>query len=276
MSILNTLLQGLFDALLYPFRGFHPLVGLTVISLVTGIGFLYVFKWTSDQDKMEVVKRRIHAGLFEIRLFNDDLRAILRSQGDILRHNTSYIRLSLVPLLWMIVPLVLMAGQLMFNYAYQGLVPGDQTLVQVALDDDWQGDRPPAELVVPAGLRIDAGPVWIPALRELTWRVAIEKQGSYELALQWDEETYTKALEVTGDVVRRSPVRPDTGIFAQLLYPAEAPLPPEAPIKRISISYPEADLGLLTEGNELLWMLVYIVVTVVFAFALRKPLGVTI
>ena len=53
------------------------------------------------------MKRQIHACLFEIRLFNDDLPAILRSQMEILRHNLNYLRLSAVPMLWMIVPLVI-------------------------------------------------------------------------------------------------------------------------------------------------------------------------
>ena len=56
--------------------------------------------------------------LFEIRLFNDDLRAMLRAQVEILRHNVTYLRLSLVPMLWMLVPLVLVIAQLQFHYGY--------------------------------------------------------------------------------------------------------------------------------------------------------------
>ena len=75
MSLLNALLRVLFDAALAPFRGLHPLVGLTVVSLLVSIGMLLVFKRTSAQDQLAAVKRRIHAGLFEIRLFNDDMLA---------------------------------------------------------------------------------------------------------------------------------------------------------------------------------------------------------
>ena len=49
--------------------------------------------------------RRLHAALFEIRLFNDDLSAIFRAQAEMLRHNLTYLRLSLVPMIWMFVPL---------------------------------------------------------------------------------------------------------------------------------------------------------------------------
>ena len=63
----------------------------------------------SPEDLAEV-KRRIHAGLFEIRLFNDDLAAIFKAQGEILRHNVSYVGLTLVPAAWMLVPFVLIAA----------------------------------------------------------------------------------------------------------------------------------------------------------------------
>ena len=66
-----------------------------------------MFRATSNQDAIAAVKRKIQAGIFEIRLFNDDLRAMFRAQVDILRHNLTYIRLSLAPMVWMIVPLVL-------------------------------------------------------------------------------------------------------------------------------------------------------------------------
>ena len=107
MSILNAALRFVFDAVLYPFRELHPLVGLILVSLVFGVFALLVFKWTSNQVGLDQVKRRIHAGLFEIRLFNDNLMAIFRAFFEILRHNLTYLRLAFIPLLWMIVPFVL-------------------------------------------------------------------------------------------------------------------------------------------------------------------------
>ena len=97
MSLINGILGPVFDLLLYPFRGMHPLVGLTVVSAIAAVGMLLGYKATSNQPAIERVKRKIAAGLFEIRLFNDDLYAILRAQGSILRNNLEYMRLNLVP-----------------------------------------------------------------------------------------------------------------------------------------------------------------------------------
>ena len=55
----------------------------------------------------------------------------LRAQVDILRHNLTYVRLSLAPMLWMFVPLLLLIAQLQFYYGYDGLVPGQSALVKV-------------------------------------------------------------------------------------------------------------------------------------------------
>lgn len=281
MSFVNSVLRAVFDAVLYPFRGLSPLVGIVVLSLVVGVAMLLVFKVTSNQEKLAAVKRRIHASLFEIRLFNDDLRAILRAQGDILRHNLSYMGLSFVPLLWMIVPFVLLIAQLQFHYGYRGLEPGDETLVTVELKESWssslgQSARPSFELVAPEGLAVEAGPAWAPALRELTWRISAREPGDYELTLESAGEPLTKSVTVSDQIVRRSPSRLEPGFFNQLLYPAEDPLPESAPVKTIRLTYPYGDGGITGWDSEWTWMILFFILSIVFAFALRKPLKVTI
>ena len=117
MNFIHAPLRALFDLLLYPFRSLPAIVGLTVVSLLVSIAMLLIFKRTSNQERLDSVKRQIHAGLFEIRLFNDDIRAIFRAQFEVLRHNLNYLRLSLVPMLWMVVPLFLVVAQLQFQSA---------------------------------------------------------------------------------------------------------------------------------------------------------------
>ena len=91
MAFLNGLLNRVFDLLLAPFRGLPPVAGLLVLSLLTSIGMLLLFKVTSNQDRLSVVKRRMQAGIYEIRLFKDDLRAIFRSQMEITGHTLNYL-----------------------------------------------------------------------------------------------------------------------------------------------------------------------------------------
>ena len=275
MSLLHALLRALFDAALAPFQGMHPLVGLTLVSLPVSIGALLVFKKTSAQDRLDAVKRRIHAGLFEIRLLNDDLRAIMRSLLDILRANLTYLRLSLLPMLWVLPPLWFVVAQLQFHYGYSGLEPGQQALLEVELASDAvRASRPSAALEVPEGLRVETPPVWIPSRHQLSWRLAAERAGDYAVTVRVGDTAETKSVRVADGVVRRSPLRVGGNLLDQLLYPAEAPLPGDSAIRSISLSYPERDVDVF--GWPLHWLIVFFALTLVFGFALRGPLGVTI
>lgn len=289
MSILNTLLARSFDVVLAPFRALPPIVGLIAVSLATAVAMLLIFKRTSDQKRLAAVKRQIHAAIFEIRLFNDDMRAIFRAQGEILRHNLTYLRLSLVPMLWMIVPLVLVIAQLQFHYGYDGLAPGQAVLLKaevresVALGSVVSPEVSPAStadrrevaaLELPPQIEAQTPAVWIPATREVIWRIAPREPGDYELRLRVGSESFTKSVRVSNDVVRRSPLRLESGVLNQLLYPAEAPLPAAGAVSSISLAYPERDIQVLGWGIH--WMIVYFVLSMVFAFALRKRFNVTL
>jgi hypothetical protein len=273
VSVLNGLLRPLFDFLLLPFRSLPPIVGLLVVSLVAAVFMLLVFKRTSNQPKLEAVKRQIHACLFEIRLFSDDLPAILSAQMEILRHNLKYLALSAVPMLWMLVPLLFVIAQLQFHYGYRGLRPGEDFIVKARLKESPEA-RPEASLEAPSGLEVATPAVWIPSERELAWRLRAQAWGDYELKLRLDGQEYSKTAQVSEQVRRRSPERLAPGFWNELLYPAEPPLPRESPVASIVLAYPEDAVSVL--GWPVNWLVAFFVLSVVFAFALRGRMGVTL
>ena len=115
--------------------------------------------------------------------------------------------------------------------------------------------------------------MWLPAAKEVVWRVRPAEPGRYDVRVKVGSETYTKSMQVAGGVVRRSPVRVST-LIDQVLYPSEPPLPGNGPVSAITVAYPEQDVGIF--GWTLNWMIVYVALSLIFAFALRKPFGVTI
>ena len=275
MTLLNAALRLAFDLLLAPFAGGSPMVSLVLVSLAVSVLMLVVFKRTSDQTALAAVKRKIHAGLFEIRLFNDDLRAILRAQGEILRHNLTYLRLSAWPMVFLMPPLVLVIAQLQFHYGYEGLRPGQPALLTVELAPGADGGtRPAAALDLPDGLRAETEAVWIKAESQVLWRLVAERDGDYELGLDIAGVRLTKSVRVTPRTVRLSPVRVDAGFLSQLLYPAEPPLPSGSPVRAIHLSYPGREVSVLGRGMH--WMIPFFVLSIVFAFALRGLFKVTI
>jgi hypothetical protein len=277
MSHLNAALRLGFDLLLGPASGWPPIVPIALVSLLTGIGMLLVFKRVSDQARLSRVKRLITAGIFEIRLFNDDLLAILKAQGDILRHNLTYLRLTIRPTLVILAPLVLVIAQLQFHYGYEGLRPGQRALLRVDLAPGSvaAGQRPSVRLTVPDGLRLETEEVWVPAESQLAWRLRAEKEGDYELAVAVDgAPPVQKSVRVTPRAVRLSPERVDSAFLSQLLYPAEPPLPDGCPIRAIHVGYPEREVSVFGFGMH--WMIPFFVLSLVFAFALKGPFKVTI
>jgi uncharacterized membrane protein (DUF106 family) len=279
MSVINAVLRSLFDAILYPLHQLPAIVGVALVSLLTAVGMLLVFRYASDQKRMSDVKRRIHACVFEIRLFNDDLRAIVRAQLEILRHNWSYLKLTLRPMLWMIVPILLLIAQLQFHYGYSGLEPGKSAVLTARLDPEREtignGDEKPAvRLVAPAGLRVETPAVWVSSLNEISWRVGAERPGEYELEVEMNGASYTKSVLVSAVTARRSPIRLEPGFFNQLLYPAEDPLPSPSPFQSIELGYPDHEVDLF--GLRLHWLIVFFVLSIVFAFSLKGLFGVTI
>jgi len=279
MTFVNGVLGRIFDAAMIPFQGLPPWVGISVVSLLVSVGMLWVYKRTSDQKRIDAVKSKIHAGIFEMRLFSDDPLAIFRAQADVLRHNVAYFGLSLVPLAWMIVPIVLLIAQLQFRFGYEGFAPGDETLVRAQLADDWradlagvrEGERPPIALEAPEGVELLTPAIWLPSRDEVIWRIAVRERGDHELRVRLGETEVAKSLRARDGVLRRSPLRHAGSFLDQVLYPAEPPLP-AGPLRAIEVEYPEAGttLGMPT------WLVLFFVLSIVFAFALKGRMGVTI
>jgi uncharacterized membrane protein (DUF106 family) len=280
MTFINNLLRPLFDVLQLPLSSLPAIVGVLVWSLPVGVFALWVFGKTSNQQQIGAVKRKIHAGLFEIRLFNDDLRAIMRAQAEILRHVVHYQGLALKPMLFILPPLVLVMVQLHQFYGFRGLQPGENTLMTVQLETSGisDGTRPEITLDLPDGLRMVTGPIWVPSLAQISWQLEASQEGDYDLAVGVAGETVHKQLRVTGNIVRLSPQRPPSKFIDQLEWPSERPIGDGSALESISIDYPDATVSLFGFDFQwaFAWMVLFFVLTMVVALALRKPMGIEI
>ena len=288
MSFVNAALRAVFDLLLRPFAALPPILPVAIVALVSGIFALLVYRWTSNQEAIAAVKRRLFAHLLEVRLFNDDLRAVLAAQLRLLRENLTYLRLNLAPLLWMIVPFILLIAQLQFHYGYDGLEVGDRTLLTVDLvasgsepaADGEPAPRPAVDLAAPAGVAVETPGVWVPSLRQVVWRLRALEPGRHELLVRTGGDEFTKSLfavapEGGSRWVRVSPTRRRAAILDQLLYPAEPSLPRGGPIERIDLQYEAAAISFFGLF-DIHWLIAFLILSLVFAFALRNRFGVTL
>jgi hypothetical protein len=283
VAVFNRALTAFFDVVLWPIDRLPPMAGLAVLSLLTAAGVLLAFKWTADQHALARTKRAIQAAVFEMRLFNDDLPALFRAQGDVLRHTAVYLRLSLAPTLWLLVPMLALMLHMEYRFGYTGLEVGHPVLVTVHFNeklghsrDSRPGDHPQdpiATLEAPDGLRVETPAVSLPSAREITWRIRPGAAGSYRLVVRLPDAAIPKSVLVSSAVGRRSPERPGAGFFDQLLNPSEPPIP-DARIAGITVGYPER--AVVVAGWNIGWSGVFLGLTLVFALALKRPMRVEI
>lgn len=280
MRVVNGVIGAIVDAILWPFQSWPPIAGLTVVSLLVAAALLMAFKLTSNQHAIASTRRRIQAGLYELRLFQDDPRLMPSIVFDLFRQQATYLRYALVPLLWVAIPLTLLIAHLHAYYGYEGLHPGQTAVVTARLRPGaGAAGEPQLTLEAPPGLRVETPSVWVPSLREASWRIAADRDGDYDLRVILKSSppkapnanaTATKRVRVTSRSVARSPVRQAESFWTAWEYPAEAPLPADSPIDAISITYSEATIATMP------WLIVFLLLTTLFAVAAARLAGVVL
>ncbi len=272
---MNAALTSAFDALLAPLIRLAPLTTLVVVSVATGLAMLWVVARTSNQAGVVAAKRGIQAGLFEIRLFNDNLGAVARALGRVLWQNLRYLGYSLVPVAWVALPLLLVIAQLQAFYGYEGLIAGTPAVVTATLREGVPVTASTAASIeAPHGIGVESPALLLPGAREVLWRVLPTEAGTHELTLSMGGSVITKTLHVddaSTAVARRSPVR-TSGVIGLLLYPSESPVPAGGPVAEVSLPYAEPGLDIL--GWRVHWLIVYVVVSMATAFAFARRMGV--
>ncbi|MCK5407266.1 MAG: hypothetical protein KAJ37_07425, partial [Candidatus Krumholzibacteria bacterium] len=94
----SQIVTRLFDVIVVPF-GDHRTVALSVISLLTGVALIFIFKATSNQRRIKETRDRFKARILEMRLYQDDIVLIHKALFAALATNLTYLRASIKPIL---------------------------------------------------------------------------------------------------------------------------------------------------------------------------------
>ncbi len=275
MAFVNALLNRLFDVLLYPFRSLDAWWGMIVVSLLTGLLMLAVFRVTSNQAGIRAAKDRIKAHLLEMRLFKDNFRVSLGAQRQIMTANLKYLGYSAKPLLVMIVPLVLMLIQLNFWFGYEPLAVGEPAILKVRLAAGVDPLKTELSLETPSLILVDSPALRLADEHEVDWRIRPQAAGTAVLTVAVGGVRCEKSIRAGGAFLSRlSPMRVGGRFPGPLLYPGEAPLPSTGPVTAIEVAYAERRLPFL--GLRLHWLVAYFALSVVIGFALKRPFKVEI
>lgn len=269
MSVLNSVIGTVFDLFFNSAGLFGSDAALWIFSALAGVLLILIFKFTSNQAAIRRSKDRIAAGFLEVRLFKDDMRQQMRAQGGIFGSVFRYMGHALVPMLWMVIPVLLVLIQLNLWYGYRPLREGQAALVTARLDTEKSlydlGD--PKLEADGAGLEVgEVPPLRIDSKKEINWRIKALSEGSHELVFTFGEHEVAHTVHVGKSFMKIEPARV-RGIWEELWHPGASPLPAGQPVYHFEISYPEADGNLL--GLRMHWVIVFFILTLIFGFALK-------
>ncbi len=267
MSVIANLINGIFDLLVVPF-GAAASWAMLVLSILTGLAMLLLFKAATNQNRLVVARRVLTGHLYEMGLYQDHLSVLLKIQGALLLANLRYLRQSLPALLVILLPMILILTQLDSRFASRPYQPGESTLVTAQLSGEQTDLLDQLTLRVPDGVVLESTPVRDRQQLTVTWRVRVEKSGDYELTITAaDGRTWTKQLVAEGNLPQMAATREQAGWHYLLLNPGEAPLPGDSPITTISLQLPERHTSYL--GLELHWLLAFCLFSLLFGFAVK-------
>lgn len=287
MNAINATITKVFDLLLTPFEALGIEWAIILVSGIFGILALVAFKHISYQRGIKGTKDRIKGHMIEIRLYQDDLGTVSKAIGKVLLRNLQYLALNFGPFIPLAIPFVFVLAQLVVRYSFDpipitadpsAVMAGRGTLVRVEFTDGHARDAEGLEIRYPEGVVPVSPLVPVESLGEAYQEVVVTAPGVHELELLLPGQDPVRKRLVAGQRGQVRWMQPErvSGVLSAALWPAEERIDGSSPIARIAFTYPESDLGWLPGSGVLGVLLVFLVASMAFGFAMLKPLGVTI
>jgi uncharacterized membrane protein (DUF106 family) len=268
ISWINKLSNVLGSFCLAPIAILPGWLSIAIISAVTGLFFLVVFKYTSNQRAIGRVKDDMKAQMLAIKLFKDSLSVILMAQCRLFKGALLLLVNAIVPMLVMILPMSLLLAQMALWYQYRPLLPRENAVLTVELNGNIDESWPTVSIKSNPAFEVTLGPVRILSKRQICWEIKALQNGYCRIMLQAGQQQIEKDLAVGDGLMRISSKRPGWEWIDILMNPVEGPLRPDSIVRSVSIRYP--DRPALASGSNR-WLACFFVASIVFAFIL-KPL----
>jgi len=279
MNLVNDLLQKLTALVMAPFMGLPGWVGLVILSAISGVFAAVAFRYTSPQGALKKVADDVRANLLAMRLFNADIFVMFRTQGALLKASGLRLFFSLPPLVALIVPFVLLLGQMGMYYEFAPLTPAggddavaiqDRAIVELRLAPQAWDELRHAELVAPDGVAAEIAGLPDNDAHTLTWRLRPTRSLDGELRFRvGDHEIARKRIAVRDSAAALAFANPKrvSAFWSSLLYPGEPTFSGDAQVQGISINYPHRSTPIL--GVNAHWLVTFFVVSILAALAVK-------
>lgn len=267
MQTFNSILNTLFDIMLAPMRSFHPFWSLCIFSLPVGILLILIFRYTSDQESIRATKDRIKGYMLETRLFKDNSGVLMSAFGNILVCNLKYMLHALRPMLFMIVPVLLILIQLDAWYGYWPLKTGESAVFSVKVSEGDDSIINNITIHADNGVTVETSPLRIPEEHEVDWRIRADRAGDHRVAVLIQGKTVEKTVTVSDTLSRVSKKRVASNFLGKLFNSGEGPIQEVSLIEEIGVDYPLRHIHVF--GWNMHWLVVFFLLTLIIGFAFK-------
>ncbi len=250
---------------------------IAVISLLSAVLFLFIFKKSSNQEKIRMHKKRVMGNILEMVIYKDQIWVMARSITRILGHNMLYFLYTLPPLAIIVLPLALISMQINNRCGYRSFQPGESFIFRAELDPKAVAvshEEFLSKLACETGnrTRLDTLPLRIPEEGTIEWRVRVREDASpgietLRILVSDKSQVAERRVALGGAPSISSPEKVKWAWSKGLIHNAEGFLPRQSPFRTISVKYERAVYPFLLWETDAL--VVYFILTMVFALALK-------
>jgi uncharacterized membrane protein (DUF106 family) len=272
INLFNRTFLKIFDLILWPFSGSHSVLGLAVLSILTGICMLWIFKHISNQEGIRKVKNHLKGHFLELRLYRDDPVLSLKAIRDIFMENSRYILYAVRPMIVMMIPVMIILIQLAARYENRPLFPGEQAICSVYLKQGIPADS--VILETGGGIRVETPSLHTIDDNGLHWRICAPEQGSWPILFYWNEQTIQKTVFVDSSRHTLAARVYSSNDLRTFLSPGEMSLRSSGFISRIEIGYPSQALSIA--GFHVHWLIIFLIVSVAIGYTFKGIMHVEI
>jgi len=267
------IINRVFDVIMTPLARM-PAVAMLVVSAITAVWALLIFKAVTPQDRLAEVRDRLMGHIYEMGLYQDHLSILARIQGRLALANLRYMSLTFPALLVLLLPMVLTLGQLSGRFEYRAVEPGESIVFSVELDKELANRLDELVLVPETGVSIQAGPARDLVAGAVAWQIVPDKPGEYRLKVLLDgKEIGSRDLVVGADLPLQASDN-HRGWLTVLLYPGSEPIASDSPLEAMSLNLPARTTSYL--GVTMAWWLAFLVISMLIGLVIKGPLGVSL
>ncbi len=185
--------ETILDPLFWPVLKLPPVLGLLIISFAISLIVTIVYKYTTNQAIMKNLREDIKSHQKKMKELRADPKKMMESQKKAMEANMQYMKHSLRPTLFTLIPILIIFGWLNSHYAYQPLIPGQDFNVSVTFRPGTAGT---VELNIPEGFQLTSEKVQ-QVKEQNSWTLNTAKEGKYTLEFKQADRYYQKDVLIT-------------------------------------------------------------------------------